>query len=162
MSLSEDAPPGTATITPHGAKLFDSKLESPSIPKTPGIDHNSSRPLARNGQHVAPTKPDEEKDAPASPLVGAGRGGFASVGAGRPGTGMGNPVLSQTRQIGAPVAAGSPMSRGTAYKPPTIKRPAVDGGGVGVARQALTDVSTNGNVNGMGGAGNDPKRQKMA
>ncbi|KAH7025724.1 uncharacterized protein B0I36DRAFT_328993 [Microdochium trichocladiopsis] len=169
VPLAEDAPPGTATVPAQGAKLFDAKLESPSIRKTPGIDHNTSRPLARNGQHVAPAKLDDDKEAPASPLIGTGRGGFTGAGPGRPSMGMGNPVLSQTRQIGAPMMGGSPMGNRNQYKPPTIKRPAPaagttdgGGGGVGIARQALTDVSTNGNVNSIGGAGNDPKRQKMA
>lgn len=165
IPLAEDAPPGTAAVPAQGAKLFDAKLESPSIRKTPGIDHNTSRPLARNGQHVAPAKPDDDKDAPASPLVGAGRGGPS-----RPTGGVGNPALSQARQIGAPMmGSGSPMGNRNQYKPPTIKRPASvvgveggAGGGVSVARQALTDVSTNSSVNSAGAAGNDLKRQRMA
>ncbi|KAJ3454760.1 hypothetical protein MRS44_013360 [Fusarium solani] len=39
---------------PHGQQAFNPKAESPSIRKTPGIDRNSSKPVAKNGQHLAP------------------------------------------------------------------------------------------------------------
>lgn len=47
---------GTVATAPKPGQSFNPRLESPSIRKTPGIDHTKSMPLARNGQHVPPAK----------------------------------------------------------------------------------------------------------
>ncbi|ORY68875.1 uncharacterized protein BCR38DRAFT_482345 [Pseudomassariella vexata] len=157
----DDIPPGAAPIVVNGSKLFDPRAESPSIRKTPGIDHRTSKPVGRNGQHVPPAKKDEEPVRAVSSVGVAGftAGNGAPAAAGRPSTGnVVNPALNQTRQIGAPGGA-SPMNRGQFRQP--LKRPTA--GGNGSTRTPLNEVSTNGTANaGAGaGAGPDAKRQKM-
>ena len=160
--VPETAPPGTAAPAIQGAKLFDPRAESPSIRKTAGIDHHSSRPVAKNGQHVPPPKRDLDQPRAASPRPG--NGGLsnvpaAGVSAGRPA--VGNPMLHNARQIGAPGAGGSPLANRNSYKPPTVKRP-TPGVADGANRPALTDVTNNGPVGAPGGGGGpDVKRQKM-
>ncbi|KAI5925085.1 hypothetical protein F4810DRAFT_88520 [Camillea tinctor] len=158
--VPEDAPPGTATINPQGAKLFDPHHDSPSIRKTPGIDHRSSKPVGRNGQHVAPSTSASSKDGPAPPQPR-----LPPHNAGRPPQ---PPALGHARQIGAPGGvAASPLGNRGQYRPLTMKRPAPGGGApVEAGRAPLTEVSTN---NGPGTAGTgtgppgvDAKRQKMA
>ncbi|KAF6841824.1 DNA repair and recombination protein rhm52 [Colletotrichum musicola] len=139
---SADAP----LMIPAGQQAFNPKAESPSIRKTPGIDHTSSKPLSRTGQHVPPTSTQSEGPSKSS--------GFMPV---RP-AGAGpapNPQFSQARRIGAPGGPGSPLANRSSYRPPTMKRPLQQDG----QRQALADVSNNG---AGGGAGFDLKRQKMA
>lgn len=172
---------------PLGAHAFNPHAESPSIRKTPGIDHTKSKPVGRNGQHVAPA---EKKDGdlggrnpgPATTSVGAGAGaGRAGPGAnvgGGLGAGAGqqqglapvqggnivNPQLSQARRIGAPIGPGSPLGNRGQYRPPTIKRPLANESNHGAARPALSELSANGSINaapGGGAIGGDPKRQKM-
>ncbi|KAI0100192.1 hypothetical protein GGR51DRAFT_551674 [Nemania sp. FL0031] len=145
--VPESADPGTAAVIDRGAKLFDPRAESPSIRKTPGIDHKSSKPLSRNGHHVPPVKREleQQRSAPSGP------------------PNVVNPSLSHTRQIGAPGAVGSPLGNRGQYRPPTMKRPApggVDGGSNG-SRTPLTEVSTNGPPTAAGASGMDVKRQKM-
>lgn len=172
---------------PVGAHAFNPHAESPSIRKTPGIDHTKSKPVGRNGQHVAPAeKTDSDlggrNPGAASIPVGAGAGRTgpgANVGGGGLGAGAGqqqgltpaqggnivNPQLSQARRIGAPVGPGSPLGNRGQYRPPTIKRPLPNENNGGGARPALSEVSTNGTINaapGAGAVGGDPKRQKMA
>ncbi|KAK3392095.1 double strand break repair protein mus-11 [Sordaria brevicollis] len=132
---------------------FNPHAESPSIRKTPGIDHTKSKPLARNGQHVPPAKTTTETDAaePSTttsfprPVGGAqsasrpitvseARARAGGVGAGQPiGANVGknviNPQLDQTRRIGAPGGMGggfssSPSGNRGQYRPLTMKRPA--------------------------------------
>lgn len=148
--LSEAAPPGSQTLPLGGGKLFDPKLDSPSIRKTPGIDHSSTKPVGKDKRHVEPIKKDEEQ----APRPGGGFG--AASGPGRPS--MSNVVnlsLNHARQIGAP-GSHSPMGNRGAYKPPTITKRPADGG----ARPPLNEVTTNGTV-GAGTAGADAKRQKV-
>ncbi|KAI1452182.1 recombination protein Rad52 [Annulohypoxylon moriforme] len=164
--VPETATPDTAIIPPQGAKAFDPHLDSPSIRKTPGIDHSSSKPLSRDGKHVAPTKREPEPQrGPAGGPVGNSFSNAVGLGPGRPGAGgVGNPALNQARQIGAPGGVGSPMGNRGQYRPLTVKRPAPTGGDVG-ARSPLTEVSTNGppqGIGGGGGGGTDPKRQKVS
>ncbi|KAI0387021.1 recombination protein Rad52 [Hypomontagnella monticulosa] len=157
--LPEDAAPDTAILPAQGAKLFDPRLESPSIRKTPGIDHNSSKPVSRTGQHVPPVKREQEQNrGPASNTFSAG----VSSGPSRPNTGgIGNPLLNNTRQIGAPGGSGSPLTNRGQYRPLTMKRSA---SAVPEAnnRSALTEVSTNGPVHGIGTGAIDAKRQKTS
>ncbi|KAM0420870.1 hypothetical protein ACHAPT_011400 [Fusarium lateritium] len=143
---------------PHGQQAFNPKAESPSIRKTPGIDHNSSKPVGRNGQHVAPSS----SQARAAPHSNASS--FTPVRPSMPSSqssrgNMVNPSLDQTRRIGAPGGSGSPLANRGLYRPPTIKRPAPGDG-----RPPLADLPANGS--GSTGAptanGLEAKRQKMA
>ncbi|KAL8392993.1 hypothetical protein RB595_002979 [Gaeumannomyces hyphopodioides] len=153
--------PDDGTAIPPGSisgKAFDPKAESPSIRKTPGIDHNSSRPLTKNGQHVAP--PSSSQAANDKSSLGAGGGMRDSISRpqgqlppsnhqspqgpmGRPN--VLNPQLDHSRRIGAPGGPGSPLANRNQYRPPTIKRP------------PLTEVP-----NGAGGgSGGEVKRVKL-
>ncbi|KAI8669299.1 hypothetical protein NCS57_00744500 [Fusarium keratoplasticum] len=143
---------------PHGQQAFNPKAESPSIRKTPGIDHNSSKPVGRNGQHVPPSSSQASRAPhsntssftpvrPSMPSSQSSRGNVV------------NPSLDHTRRIGAPGGSGSPLANRGSYRPPTIKRPAPADG-----RPPLADLPANGS--GSAGAstvnGVDSKRQKMA
>lgn len=146
--LSEDAPPGSATLPSKGGKLFDPKLESPSIRKTAGIDHGSSKPVGKDGRHAAPVKHDDEASQP-----GGGSGKFNPPGRQSLGNVV-NPSLNQVRQIGVP-GSQSPMSNRNQYRPPTMKRPSDAG-----TRAPLNDVTNNSTV-GASTTTTDPKRQKV-
>ncbi|KAH6655661.1 hypothetical protein BKA67DRAFT_645133 [Truncatella angustata] len=149
-ALPEGAPPGSQTLPPNGGKLFDPKLESPSIRKTPGIDHNSTKPVSKEKKHVEGIKHDDE---PATLPAG----GFSNANTpSRPPPGnVINPSLNQARMIGAP-GSHSPMGNRGAYKPPTMMKRPADGG----ARPPLNEVTTNSNV-GSATSGADAKRQKV-
>ncbi|KID71652.1 DNA repair and recombination protein rhm52, partial [Metarhizium hybridum] len=140
---------------------FNPKAESPSIRKTPGIDHTSSKPVSRTGQHVPPA--NSQSGAPSSSATG-----FTPVRPGGPATrgNLVNPSLDQARRIGAPGGPGSPLANRGSYKPPTMKRPLP--GETGAARAPLIDLPANTSAQGngtnaaatTGGAGLDAKRQK--
>lgn len=147
-------------VGPSGGQVFNPKLESPSIRKTPGIDHTSSKPVGRNGQHVAPTnsqaqaeKPNGSSFTPVRPSMGAppARGGN-----------MVNPNLEHARRIGAPSGPGSPLGNRGSFRQPTMKRPPP--GDSNSPRPALADLPSNANGNPSGPAadGMDTKRQRMA
>ncbi|KAG6036064.1 hypothetical protein E4U41_005781 [Claviceps citrina] len=147
------------------SQIFNPKAESPSIRKTPGIDHSSSKPLARNGQHIAPVS-SQSLPAPSPNATG-----FASVRPGGPVTrgSLTNSSLDHTRRIGAPGGAGSPLANRGSYKPPTMKRPlAGDCSTSGSARSPLLDLPANTSGHGNGASnstvadGLDSKRQKTA
>ncbi|KAI1100202.1 recombination protein Rad52 [Jackrogersella minutella] len=165
--LPGDATPDASIIPEKGAKPFDPRLDSPSIRKTPGIDHNSSKPVSRTGQHVPPIKRDQEQQqpqqrGPAGVSTSSGFSSAAGSGPGRPGMGsVGSPALNNVRQIGAPAGVGSPLANRGQYRPLTVKRPAPTGAEPG-NRAPLTEVSTNGTAQGMAGGGTDPKRQKVS
>ncbi|KAF4467331.1 DNA repair and recombination RAD52 [Fusarium albosuccineum] len=145
---------------PQGQQAFNPKAESPSIRKTPGIDHNSSKPVAKNGQHVAPTSSQSQVRAaphsntssftPVRPSIPSSQGSRGNVV---------NPSLDQTRRIGAPGGAGSPLANRGSYRPPAMKRPPPADG-----RPPLADLPSNGSgPNGPATAnGLEAKRQKMA
>ncbi|RCI08978.1 hypothetical protein L249_5039 [Ophiocordyceps polyrhachis-furcata BCC 54312] len=100
-----------------GKQLFNPKAESPSIRKTAGIDHSSSRPVGRNGQHVEPAPAASQSagtTTPGRPTAGVARGPLGNVV---------NPSLDQARRIGAPGGGGSPLANRSSYKPPSMKRP---------------------------------------
>jgi DNA repair and recombination protein RAD52 len=146
------------TVAPKAGLAFNPKLESPSIRRTPGIDHSATKPLGRGGQHVPPRKTANYDDDDAMAGGGGGPqqqqqqqqpapqpGSGAGVGAGRLVGGSGapppqqqrpanvvNPQLDGMRRIGAPVAAGNPMGNRGQFRPLTVKRPA-GGGGDGLA-----------------------------
>lgn len=172
---------------PLGVQAFNPHAESPSIRKTPGIDHSKSKPVGRNGQHVAPTASQKvDSDAgggnlgPATTALsaGAGRGGPTSNAGGGFGApagrqqgpvpaqrgNMANPQVNQARRIGAPLGPSSPMGNRGQYRPPTMKRPLPNEGNGAGTRPALAEVSANGPATaapGGGAVGGDPKRQKM-
>lgn len=156
-------------LAPQVGQVFNPRAESPSIRKTPGIDHTKSKPLARNGQHVAPPSTQETRAGGATSAPGA-----IGIAAGtpsrpgvqpqpRPGNAV-NPQFDAARRIGAPGGPGSPLANRGQYRPPTIvnKRPLEGISGSAVqGRTPLADVS-----NGAGGAvataisGPDVKRLK--
>ncbi|OHE97907.1 recombination protein rad52 [Colletotrichum orchidophilum] len=141
-------------LLPAGQQAFNPKAESPSIRKTPGIDHSSSKPLSRSGQHVPPTASQQPSTSGFTPV----RPGNAGPGGG---AGMPHPQFSQTRRIGAPGGASSPLANRNSYRPPTMKRPLQQQDGAG--RPPLADVSNNGTSgNPSGATAADPKRQKVA
>ncbi|KAK3685871.1 recombination protein rad52 [Podospora appendiculata] len=139
---------GQAALAPKAGQIFNPRAESPSIRKTPGIDHTKSKPLARNGQHVPSIVADAD-----APVINAGAGAGAGPAAvpraitGGPPMARGNhfnPQFDQARRIGAP-GASSPLANRGQYRPPTMKRPAAaDNPGLPAAGRApLAEVSSN-------------------
>ncbi|KAJ6443252.1 DNA repair and recombination protein rhm52 [Purpureocillium lavendulum] len=155
-------------------QLFNPKAESPSIRKTPGIDHTSSRPVARNGQHVAPASSQPSSSTSSAAVAAPAAGNTSSftpvrqsAAASGPVTRSNviNPSLDHARRIGAPGAPGSPLANRSSYKPPSMKRPLPgDGAGPGAPRSPLVDVPTNtsGQVTAPAADGADAKRPRMA
>ena len=134
-----DRPPAPL---PSHLPAFNLHAESPSIRKTPGVDHRSSKPLTRDLKHVPGSS-----QAVAAPSA-ATRGNIV------------NPQLDTTRRIGAPNSP-SPMANKGMYKPPSMKRPLDSGGGgMNATRVPLVDLPANGAIGG-GDAGADAKRQRL-
>ncbi|EOO02594.1 putative dna repair and recombination protein rhm52 protein [Phaeoacremonium minimum UCRPA7] len=162
-SQKPDAEPALPQA-PQVGQVFNPHAESPSIRKTPGIDHTTSKPLARTGQHVAPAKPSETgsngTSGPPVPANAAAAKGLSPAVPPVRGNVL-NPSLDHARRIGAPGGPGSPLANRGQYRPPTIKRPLDTANATG--RPALAEVPTNGPV-GAGGnvVAGDVKRQKMA
>nr|Q9HGI2.1 RecName: Full=DNA repair and recombination protein mus-11; AltName: Full=Mutagen-sensitive protein 11; AltName: Full=RAD52 homolog [Neurospora crassa OR74A]BAB13343.1 MUS11 [Neurospora crassa]CAC28736.1 Double Strand Break repair protein mus-11 [Neurospora crassa] len=157
-------------VAPKPGLAFNPHAESPSIRKTPGIDHTKSKPLARNGQHVPPAKTTETEAEPSTSLsrpagahaasrpVTMNEARSASGSFSRAGPPMGgnagnmgkpnvvNPQLDHTRRIGAPGMSGfssSPSTNRGQYRPLTMKRPApVVGGGAGQTKDGNGDSAT--------------------
>ena len=177
--------PNAAKITaPKPGQAFNPHLQSPSIPRTPGVDHSASKPLGKSGKHVAPLArgEDEGEEGVAATAEGggamgngpgrpAGAGAAAVGGRGLAGPGGAvNPQLDHARRIGAPAGAVSPLGNRGQFRPLTVKRPAgaaaVGAAGVGVARVPLENVSTNvvggGGRGDEGGLGPDLKRQRTS
>ncbi|KAK4162572.1 hypothetical protein QBC43DRAFT_345679 [Cladorrhinum sp. PSN259] len=152
--LPEDALASGQVSIKEGGQ-FNPKLESPSIRKTPGIDHTTSKPLSRTGQHVPPALSDD-KDKPAGPAAGPAAGRPPMMSRPAPPLARGNvinPQLDQTRRIGVPGSgpSSSPLANRNQYKPPTMKRP------------PLSDIPSNAPVNGGNVGINglpDAKRQR--
>ncbi|RKF54893.1 DNA repair and recombination protein rhm52 [Golovinomyces cichoracearum] len=140
-SISFQAPP----FNPHA--------ESPSIRKTPGIDHRTSKPLTRDLKHV----PSASQASVISAVPGTNTPG--SIGT------RNNPLntsLDNIRRIGAP-GSPSPNSvsngRGTGFKVP-MKR--VTDGALGRVKSGINRVPLESlNVNGTITDVIDPKRQKL-
>ncbi|KAK4175550.1 hypothetical protein QBC36DRAFT_331276 [Triangularia setosa] len=155
-------------VTPLKAGMgFNPRLESPSIRKTPGIDHTTSKPLSRAGQHVPPTKTADPKPA-GGPVPRTGGTGIVPYQ--RPSiAGVTNPQLDQTRRIGVPGSGpGSPLANRNQYRPPTIKRPAPDAApGNGQQQNGTREPLADGNKNAPigqanGASGPDAKRPRVA
>jgi DNA repair and recombination protein RAD52 len=124
------------------AAAFNPHAESPSIRKTPGVDHTKSKPLTRDLKHV-----------PSSQAAGGPRPGNIV-----------NPQLDATRRIGAP-GSPSPLGNRGSYKPPTMKRPVpTDGNGTKpeAERQPLHEMPVNGGAQNQSGDGPETKRPKMS
>lgn len=161
--LPEDAIQGASNgriAMPQAQQAFNPKAESPSIRKTPGIDHNSSKPVSKSGQHVAP--PSSQASAAPSGNTGGFtpvRPSFSSSQSGR--GNMVNPSLDHARRLGAPGGPGSPLANRGSYRPPTMKRPPP--GDAGAGRPPLVDLPANGSGTATGASGNglEAKRQKM-
>lgn len=132
-------------LAPNAANLvaFNPHAESPSIPKTPGVDHSQTKPLTRAKKHVPGIK---AVTIDANTVVPVSRPNVL------------NPQMDATRRIGVP-GGGSPMAnRGGGYKPPTVKRP-LDGNLYPPSRVPLHDLPANGTVG--PGDGSDQKRQRL-
>lgn len=163
--IPEDALATGAGLAPQAGQVFNPRAESPSIRKTPGIDHTKSKPLSRTGQHVPPPSTQER----AAAATGAAAIGTASGMSSRPAPpqqptpgNVVNPQFNAARRIGAPGGPGSPLANRGQYRPPSIvnKRPLEAGAGGG--RAPLADVSNNaGGGVAMGISGPDAKRLKM-
>ncbi|KAI5462441.1 hypothetical protein BGZ63DRAFT_214337 [Mariannaea sp. PMI_226] len=165
--LSESAIQGATNARiamPQAQQAFNPKAESPSIRKTPGIDHTSSKPVSRSGQHVPPTSSQ------ASAAPGGNTSSFTPVRPSFPPSSQSargnlvNPSLDQARRIGAPGGQGSPLANRGSYRPPTMKRPPP--GDAGAGRPPLADLPANGSGTAATGvaaaSGLEAKRQKMA
>jgi DNA repair and recombination protein RAD52 len=168
-SVLNGAPDGPAAPVSQ----FNPHSESPSIRKTVGIDHSRSIPVKRAAMGVAETTITPApgfRDAMPAPQA--------------PARDFVNPSSDMHRRIGAPSGGmPSPIARGgmngSAYRPPTRRGPidnnantsVVSGhgqgqnGAAGVKRPPLGDVSnmhpSNAGAQGVLGAGDDAKRQKM-
>lgn len=92
------------TAVPPNIPLFNPHAESPSIRKTPGVDHTKTKPLGKDLTVVPPAQNN---------ALAPVRSNFV------------NPQAEQTRRIGAPVSMASPLQNRGSYKPPQMmKRPA--------------------------------------
>jgi DNA repair and recombination protein RAD52 len=127
---------GPPAPIPNHLPAFNPHAESPSIRKTPGIDHKTSKPLTRDLKHV----PGSAQPVAASP---------------GPRTNVVNPQLDAIRKIGAP-GGFSPMANRGSFKQP-LKRP-VDSA-TGANRTPLTDLPANGPIG--ADSGGDAKRQRI-
>ena len=143
MLPQSEAPGAPPPLNPN-LPAFNPLAESPSIRKTEGVDHKTSKPLTRELKHLSGLNQPPTTAAP-----GPG-----------PRANLVNPQLDATRRIGAP-GSPSPMANRGMYKPPTMKRP-VDGNGGSTngLRAPLVDLPGNGTL-AVGDAGGDVKRQRI-
>ncbi|PNS14894.1 hypothetical protein CAC42_2123 [Sphaceloma murrayae] len=125
-------------------KPFDPLAESPSIRRTAGVDLSKSAPVKRTdiGQSGPP-----ETNAPGPSDKAAG---FVP-----PRTNFVNPAGDMSRKVGMPMAPQSPMMNRSAYKPPSVKRPAPSDA---ASRPPLTETT---NVPARTDAPSDSKKPKM-
>jgi DNA repair and recombination protein RAD52 len=124
---------------PADLVTFNPHAESPSIRRTPGVDHRSSKPLSRD------LKP-----------IGIAQGGAAQSPAAVRGN-IVNPQFDMARKIGAP-GSPSPMANRGSYKAPTMKRPLQQ---PNLSRPPLGDLPANGNTSAADGGG-DTKRPRLS
>ncbi|KAK4121407.1 hypothetical protein N657DRAFT_635970 [Parathielavia appendiculata] len=169
---------GKLAPKPGQGQAFNPHLASPSIPRTPGVDHSASKPVARA---VVQGGAAAGGDGGGNNGDGGGTGGQVGGGGGgvkpsaRPLGNVVNPQLDQARRIGAP-GSSSPLGNRGQFRPLTVKRPAggdgtTTGGNGGVAagapgRVPLGDVSNHLVVVGAGdkggGSGPEAKRQRVS
>ncbi|KAI9737791.1 MAG: DNA repair protein rad52 [Cirrosporium novae-zelandiae] len=140
--------------------VFNPKLESPSIRKTAGVNHDKTVPVERSALGLPPKQTTNPGGAPPA-RAPTGTTNFV------------NPSLDPNRRIGAPGGMGmSPLANRSSYRPPTMhaKRPASTEAGAGGRlpnngnRPPLGDVTagvTNHPItSNMNGHGSEIKRQK--
>jgi DNA repair and recombination protein RAD52 len=147
---------GNAVVSSNIPK-FDPHSESPSIRKTPGIDHNKTIPVKRGLAEATIATSPVVQEGP-SPRTNLPRD-FV------------NPSTDMHRRIGAPgVGMQSPGTMtGPAYRPPTrrVPDPSV-AGGIGGQTNAVTRRAPLGDVSNMQQSttgtseGSDPKRQRIS
>ena len=150
----------------QSGQLFNHKAETPSIPRTPGFDHNTS---ARISRQAALQKAARAAGAPAAPAPGrAGSPSPAPAGGfGGPATRNGlnhptGPGGEPARRIGAPPSTSSPLANRGQFRPPPMKRGPPNDATAGVALPPLADVPSNVSVGSAAGAdGIDAKRQRL-
>lgn len=170
---------GVVATSIQAGHLFNPKAESPSIRKTPDVDHTTSKPVSRQNRPAANGPVSVSGGGAAA--GGATQASVATPGAGGPGaTGVTtrsgfsmnshSAMAEPVRRIGAPPSAASPLANRGHFRPPPMKRgPPTDSV---TARPPLADVSTSVSANGGGGtavatstaadSGGDAKRQKVA
>ncbi|OAA68689.1 rad52 DNA repair protein radc [Niveomyces insectorum RCEF 264] len=147
-----------AAVAPsvQAGQLFNPKAESPSIRKTPGVDHNMSKPVPKMERPLGSAPPSAsalataDKGRHASPTISTGGGGMpgnavAAGGSSIPanvGMASGPPAArgplaphplpepAGIRRIGAPPSAASPLANRCQFRPPPMKRgPPTDSAG---------------------------------
>lgn len=124
--------PGEAIPLPGANFRFNPTAESPSIRKTPGIDHQKTRPVAKDLKHV----PGSTQSTSAPPTR----------------TNVTNPHLDATRRVGVP-GSPSPLGNRGSFRPLTVGKRPNDG------RPPLSDRPANGTIQVEGG---DIKRQRIS
>ncbi|EFX04603.1 rad52 DNA repair protein radc [Grosmannia clavigera kw1407] len=154
-----------AAVAPsvQAGHLFNPKAESPSIRKTPGVDHNSSKPIPRvlrpGGQQSSTPTPDRSlghsTGAGSVAVITTGIGTAAAAGPGR--ANFNHSIPESARRIGAPSSTSSPLANRGQFRPPPMKRGPP--GDAAATRQPLSEVTSNVPTE-VGGI--DYKRQKLA
>ncbi|KJR84584.1 DNA repair and recombination protein RAD52 [Sporothrix schenckii 1099-18] len=163
----------------QGEHLFDPKAESPSIRKTPGFDHNSSKPIPRlnrpSGSIALPPSANAASNvasaSTSSPAAASNMpSGAPAIGGMTTRSGVHHPGMEPIRRIGAPPSTASPLANRNQFRPPPMKRGPPTDSTTGASRPPLADVPSNVPVNGgtivaagsAGAASVDAKRQKLA
>ena len=169
--------------------LFNPKAESPSIRKTPGVDHNSSKPIKNSrlnrpvgsvltpSANAAASNNNNNNNNNSSSSSSTSAVNIASPATAVPGmttrSGPNHVPSEPVRRIGAPPSAASPLANRNQFRPPPMKRgPPADTAG-GTHRPPLADMPSNvsttggtaiaaGATGGAGAVGTDAKRQKIA
>ncbi|CAK7208864.1 DNA repair protein rad52 [Sporothrix bragantina] len=166
-----------AVVAPsiQAGHLFNPKAESPSIRKTPGVDHNSSMPIKNSklnrpiGSILTPsanaaTNGNNVATANAGSPASAAPGGIATR------SGVNHATSEPVRRIGAPPSSASPLANRNQFRPPPMKRgPPPDAPGA-APRPPLADMPSNVSTAGgtvvvaaaTGASPVDAKRQKLA
>ncbi|KAL1902916.1 DNA repair protein rad52 [Sporothrix stenoceras] len=171
---SEGDAPAVVPPSIQAGHLFNPKAESPSIRKTPGFDHNTSKPIPRLnrpvGSSALPPSTNAASTAGAPAVTNASAAGPASGGM-TTRSGVNHPGMEPVRRIGAPPSTASPLANRNQFRPPPMKRGPPNDAPGGVSRPPLADVPSNVSANGgtvvaagAGGVGSgvDVKRQKLA
>ncbi|CAK7269852.1 DNA repair protein rad52 [Sporothrix epigloea] len=137
-----------AVVAPsiQAGHLFNPKAESPSIRKTPGVDHNSSKPIPRLNRTAGNGLPPSKNTAASNSNVSAANSALPASAA--PGgmttrSGLNHVTSEPVRRIGAPPNSASPLANRNQFRPPPMKRgPPTDTTG-GVLRPPLADMPSN-------------------
>ncbi|KAL6714922.1 DNA repair protein rad52 [Lecanora helva] len=146
--INHDAPVGFFTARaaeslqggsglPIKAPSFNPHLESPSIRKTPGVDHTKTKPVGRDVVGNSASAQPPSTNVPRANFV--------------------NPQTDKTRRLGMPGGSPSPLQNRGSYKPPSMKRPAESN----LVRSALGDV-TAASVNEAVADAGDEKRPRIS